>query len=755
YLAQHANAGPGLCVLTDWKTAPKSTSLLGGELPLGDVNHPTLSFDAKKVIFAYCCLSKDKAERAKHPGGFFIYEAATNGSAVRQLTGTAADKKETAGNRSCCEIEDFDPCYLPDGRIVFTSTRSQNYGRCHGGRYTPAYLLYRAEADGSNITPISFGEANEHFPSVLNDGRIVFTRWEYNNRNQIALHKLWALRPDGTGVANFYGVNSATPWAGNYHDARGKGWYDHIPEEQRKQILPYMISETRAIAGSRTVVATATTHHSYTAGALILIDPDKGEDGFEPLKKLTPETHYPEAGGWKQPGNFMTPAPVNETLFFAAYSPNWIQKQHTTPLTWGYGIVLVDTLGGREPIYRDPVISTVSPLPIVPRTTPPVIASQLDQVATTDTGTLVVQNVHLTRNDPKGEIAKGDIKALRVIEMISLGRRGSRWAGEREDFARKILGAVPVNADGSAIFNVPAKKTLYLQALDKNGMALLTLRSLFHVMPGEKRSCIGCHEPIGTPPVEKFQAMNEKPRELIPPVGQDYPGGFSFMRTVQPVFDRHCIACHGLDKTDGKVNLLSHKPGRPADLRYGRNPKNGGWAYTHNTSDSWQSIVTRPGFVKVAIRKSNFSAEAETVNSVPKDFFGHAGKLLPLLLKGHEKVKLGRDDFQRIADWADMNYIRYGDYETRDKPEWNVPPKGTEAALRAAVKARFGDKIAGQPIQALVNVAQPDESRILKAPLALAGGGWGQLTPAWESTDDPTCKKMLALVLECAKGKKK
>ncbi|MDP6634637.1 MAG: hypothetical protein QGG42_07060 [Phycisphaerae bacterium] len=751
YLARHARGGPGLTLLTNWKTAPKATSLLGDKLPAGDVNHPTLSPDAKKVIFAYCCKSKNRADIDKHPGGYFIYEAATDGSWVKQLTGTKADKKETIDGRSTVEVEDFDPCYLPGGGFAFTSTRSQNYGRCHGGRYTPAYLIYAADADGSAIRPISYAEGNEHFPSMLNDGRIVFTRWEYNNRNQIAFHKLWTIRPDGTGVANFYGVNSATPWANTYHDAKAPHWYDDVPAEQKSNILPYMISQTRAIPNSRKVVATATAHHCYTSGTLIVIDPDKGEDGFEPIAKITPKVPYPEAEGWGYPGQYMTPCPVNEDLFFAGYSPNPINKQRKPTLSWGHGIVLVDTLGGREPIYVDPSISCVSPLPLTPRKAPPVIPSQLPETSD-DTATLIVQNVYLTRDDPKGLIKKGDIKSLRVIEMINLPSRGSFWAGEREDFARKIWGAVPVNEDGSVMFKVPARKTLYIQSLDSNGMALMTLRSLFHLMPGERRSCIGCHEPPGTPPVARFSAMKQPPRKLQAPAGPDYPGGFSFKRTVQPVLDRYCIKCHGLEKSEGKLNLLGAL-GKTHGPRYTRAGKNGGWAYIPQYTNSWKSLITHPGLVKVAIRKSNFGPTSESVNSRPKELFAHAGKLVPLLLKGHAKVKLDRDSFQRLAAWADMNYIRYGDYKQRGKVEWIVPHKNAQAALRAYVKELFGQKLASQPIETLVNVAQPNESRILKAPLPVSAGGWGQIANGYMSTKGTRYAKMLRLVVNCTKPK--
>ncbi len=738
YLGMHSRPGPGLVVLADWKSRPKATPLLAGKLPTGDVAHPTLSFDANRVVFGFC-------DHTKSDRRFFIHEAATDGSTVRQLTGTAADPMKGWGGRRTVRIEDFDPAYLPDGGIVFTSTRSQNFGRCHGGRYTPSYLLYRADGDGGNIRQISFGEANEHCPSVLNDGRVVFTRWEYINRNQIALHKLWWCRPDGTGTANFYGVNSATPWANMYHDtaAKSREWYADEPD--RHSILPYMISETRAIPGSNKVVATATAHHSYTAGTLVIIDPAKGEDGFEPIRKLTSEVPYPEAEDYfTVPGNYMTPCAVNEDLFFAAYSPYKLHKQRMNVPTNEYMVYLVDTFGGREPIYSDPTISCVSPMPLVPRATPPVIPSQLPAKPSAKTGTLIVQNVYITRHDPADVVKPGSIKYLRVNEIVVQPAARGYSAGSREDFARKILGTVPVNPDGSAVFTVPAGVPLHVQALDANGMALLTERSLFHVMPGEVRTCVGCHEVPNTPPVASFAAMRQDPADLTPPAGPKYDGGFSFARTVQPVLDRYCLRCHGLGKkVEGQVNLLanygpgSRAPGMPTKPRF-------------NNADSYASLTTRPGLVKMALRKGNAGIDSETVNSRPKDYFAHASRLPKMLLAGHGEVAVDTASFRRVVDWLDMNAIRYGDYSS-NKAEWRRLSASGEKALRAYISECFGPKLAAQPMQALVNVAQIDESRILKAPLSRKAGGWGQIVDGWRATDDPRYRKMRKLIVDALK----
>ena len=280
YLGRFSHAGPGLVVIENWRTFPEKKLLLAGKLPTGCVLNPDLHWDADRVIFAFCDHTRkpeadaealkvpkvdpsETLDRATVHRRYFIYECAIDGSWVRQLTGGPGDPMETAGGRQTVLIEDMDPCYLPDGGFVFTSTRCQTFGRCHWGRYTPSFLLYRGEVPpvgapapyDCRIRRLSFGEANEWEPSVLDDGRIAFTRW---------------------------------------------------------------------------LVATATPHHGITGGSLYILDPRKGEDGLAPITRLTPEVPFPESEGWKQPGTYAAPMPVNDTLFFASYcdDPGWYPHGH-------------------------------------------------------------------------------------------------------------------------------------------------------------------------------------------------------------------------------------------------------------------------------------------------------------------------------------------------------------------------------------------------------------------------------------------
>jgi hypothetical protein len=192
YLGRYSRPGPGLVVLDGWKDNPTEKVLLEGKLPTGTVMHPDLSFDARRVLFAFC----DHTPSDPNHRQFFLWEVGIDGRGLRQLTGASSDPMLGAEGRRTALIEDFDPCYLPDGGIAFVSTRPQTHIRCHyGGRYFANFLLYRADGDGSNIRQLSFAEAPEWKPSVLDDGRIVCARWDYTNRHSYHFQSPWVIRP--------------------------------------------------------------------------------------------------------------------------------------------------------------------------------------------------------------------------------------------------------------------------------------------------------------------------------------------------------------------------------------------------------------------------------------------------------------------------------------------------------------------------------------------------------------------------------
>jgi hypothetical protein len=254
------------------------------------------------------------------------------------------------------------------------------------------------------------------------------------------------------------------------------------------------------------------------------------------------------------------------------------------------------------------------------------------------------------------------------------------------------------------------------------------MRSFVFSHSSENQSCVGCHEPRHSTPPRLPLPGDVKFHELDPPVGPDYPGGLGFVKTVQPVLDRHCIGCHGLDKTEGGLDLLGMMKLREPSA----DPLIANVAY--------DSLIGRKGLVSTALRNK------ETPRSKVKDYFSHAGRLGPMLLAGDEHhEKLDRESFLRIVYWLDLNAQFYGDYSW-NKPEWRKPSPEGEKALREHIRKTFGPELAEQPFAALVNVGLPEESRILKAPLAQAAGGWGQIEPGWKSTDESGYRQMRKLV---------
>jgi len=714
YVGRWSRPGPGLVVIENWKDAPRKRSLLGDKLPVGTVLNPDLHWDADRLVFAFCDhTAKPPADaealqapvvahmpyswRARvdpgnpvydpkdgvfSPAGersvihhrYFLYECAADGSWVKQITGGPGDPMTTRKGRQTVLIEDVDPCYLPDGGIVFTSTRCQNYGRCHWGRYTPAFQLYRCDAGGANIRQLSFGEANEWEPAVLADGRIAYTRWDYINRHAVWHQSLWTTYPDGSATAHLFG---------NYSENIG------------------IETEVKQIPNSPLLVATGGAHHLITGGSLFLLDTRLGEDGLEPVMRLTPEIPFPESEGWQLEGLYAAPEPINDTLFLCAYSddPVWYPNGHEMssgasymaawPKPRAFGIWLVDSLGGRELIYQDAEWSTLNPIPFVKRAKPPVLASKLPPgEKAPDTGVCWVDDVYDSRQD----LPRGSIKALRITKLhnLPLCCRDTPKLGPDLELHKESLGTVPVNEDGSAAFRIPAGESVWLQALDAEGKALLTMRSFIYSQKGEVQGCLGCHE-------NKMTSRGRAPKRRLadlqihdpkPEVDLGYKGPFRYTLSIQPIFDAKCISCHGL------------------------NPQSG----------APMSLIGAEGHANLVARKQVkvIPSYRETHISKPYDYFAGASPLYHRLRKGHGP-KLTDAEWKKLILWMDHSVSEYtlGGYGWNRPERRAVDPAG-EKAFRACVAKYLGAAVAAQPFDALVNRGDEKLSRVLTLPGAEA-----------------------------------
>jgi hypothetical protein len=510
---------------------------------------------------------------------------------------------------------DFDPCWLPNGRIAFISERRGGYLRC--GRVCPTYTLHDMNADGSDIRCLSMHETNEWHPSVTHDGRIIYTRWDYVDRHGCTAHLPWVTTPDGRDARAVHG--------------------NFAPRELRAD----MELDVRAIPGSHRFVATGAPHHGQAFGSLVVFDPAiEDDDVMAPVKRITPEVDFPETQGGAQV--YGTPWPLSEKYYLCVYDPTMqpnAGRQGRRAVPGRYGIYLLDVFGNKELVYRDPEIACQSPMPLRARPKPPVIPDESVRVAKGEPAeaTLAVVNVYDTLN-PWPETMK--VKSLRVFQILPMTVPSGAPPHEtslREPTARDsvvlpryVLGTVPVEEDGSAHFTVPARKELFFQALDENGLAIQSMRSATYLQPGERLLCQGCHEPRHRAPAQPERipiAMRREPSKLKPDVDGTNP--FSYPRLVQPVLDKHCVQCHAenADRAPRLDSEVVEKGNRGRQRWYA----------------SYHSLAPEHGFWQYGHRH----------RTIPGKFGARVSKLYKLLEAGHYDVKLSDEEMHRITVWLD------------------------------------------------------------------------------------------------------
>ena len=613
YFGFHAISAGGLFVLEDaFGPEPRERNVLadavcedgrfrGQHLKSGAVLSPDLSYDARTVLFAYTQAVPTRYEWSAQ-STFHIFRIGVDGTGLRQLTDGP--------------VNDFDPCFLPNGRIVFVSERRGGYGRCHG-RPVPTFTLHTMDADGSDTVCISPHETNEWHPSVDHDGMIVYTRWDYVDRGHGQAHHPWIITPDGRDPRAIHG---------NYGRSRSA--------------RPNMEMDVRSIPGSRRYVATAAAHHGQAYGSLVIIDPRvEDDDAMGPLRRLTPDVRFPEAEISNRLGQvYATAWPLSEEFYLCVHDSHGTTQRG---MRNNYGIYLLDAFGNRELIYRDPEISCLSPIPLRPRPRPrssPLPDSEVGRGATARVGLV---NVY---DSAKPFPAGTTITALRIVQVLPkttpYADRPRIGYGMQKN-ARAVLGTVPVEPDGSAYFELPAGKPVYFQALDESGLAVQSMRSDTWAHPGPRLVCQGCHEPrhhaVGR--LDRLPlALRRAPSKIVPaPEGAD---PFSFPRLVQPVLDRHCVACHA-------------KEAKAPDLGrgdVGKHPNR--WYRSYDSLRRYAFYFGPAGWTEPL--------------TLPGKFGARASKLYPLLRRGHHGLELPAADLQRIALWLDCNSDFFGSYESID-----------------------------------------------------------------------------------------
>ena len=641
---------------------------------------------------------------------FHLYEINVDGSGLTQLTSGPYD--------------DMEPTYLPSGQIMFCSSRSDRWVPCW---YSQVAILYVCDADGANIHPVSANIEHDNTPWTLPDGRVIYERWEYVDRSRVAFHHLWTANPDGTGQMIYYG---------NLHPGT-------------------LMIDAKPIPDSRNeVVAVFSPEHGRAehAGAITIVTPKAGPDEISSARRVS------------RKDNFRDPYPLSADCFLVAQGPK---------------LLVMNAKGQTKEIYRLPSelieakVVCHEPRPLRPRPREPIIPSRSDH--TQATGRLILQDVYAGRR--MEGVKPGEIKKLLILESLP---KPINYSGKMPPISfggtytlERIVGTVPVEDDGSAYMEVPAMRSLFFVALDENNNSVKRMHSFLVVMPGETTSCVGCHEQRQKTPspsmAASLQALRRPPSQVTPVAG--IPDVFDYPRDIQPIFDKHCLACHDYNERAGRIILTGdHGP-----------------IFSH----SYYTLTARQLF-------SDGRDRLQT-NLPPRSVGTSASPLMKMLDGNHYGATLTQHEQDMIRYWIESAAPYPGTYaalgtgmiggfpksvlETSDR-KWPSSIAAAEAIQRRCKTCHDSSLPMPQYISdnlelilsnpdpddiriqfsrhLMFNLSRPEKSLILLAPMATEAGGYsickqrnedgsfGQTVTVFADPNDPDYQKVLAL---CHDGK--
>jgi hypothetical protein len=674
--------------------------------PPGDFGQPVamfsfdLSFDGNRAVF---CM-KPEREKAYH-----LYEIGLDGQGFRQITNGG--------------YSDIDPIYLPGGRYLFLSTRAEVYAQC--GMWARSHILTRCDADGANVYILSPATEPEYSPSLLGDGRILFTRWEYVDKFANRIQGLWSMRTDGTAPYARWGNQSVYP--------------DHL-------------GEAREVPGSGKILFSGFGHHDVWSGCIGIVDPRAGLNFPHGLWKVTQELPWPEVGDGPiaTPGAtteyhtsgkyaaYKTPYPLGDELFLVSartgnLGTSFMHSAHDSTIG-KFKLYLMDIYGNRELLYEGEQ-NVLYAQPVRPRQAPPQLPDVGDMPGSEKNAPEVRPGVFFSSNifADAPAVVRERGRYLRVVEsmpknysigIVSSGGKpfgaeglNSAWGAWGAEFlpgksptpttdiswgdstmfsgpatgltgplgVKQVHGTVPIRCDGSVRFEAPPCRMLYFQVLDEHQRAIHTMRSWVSVRPGEHRGCVGCHELHNTAQTLQAAAGCAAPDTLQPP-----PWGvrsLSYVQDIQPIFDRACADCH-----------MGGGPAAAAlDLTLRRDPQ-----------PRWGGIFPEP-YVTLVLGKDHARCrdacptfDATNYVAVPNTIATLYDTMPPLtclspksrlIERAMDRSRCGQhlaaEDLQMLISWIDLWAMYRSDEELRAMedppadwfPLWACPPK-TKSAPR-------------------------------------------------------------------------
>ena len=663
--ANNYRGGSALQVL-DLAAGGRVTELI--DAPQGIVRDPDVSFDGSKILFS---LRRDKTDD-QH-----IYEINADGTGLTQLTLGSG-------------IADTDPIYLPSGEIIFSSTRNPKECPCN---VHPQQNLFVMAAGGSNARQLTYNTVSETHSSLMPDGRVLYTRWEYVDKHWGPAQGLWTIYPDGTQAAVFFGNHS---------------WW------------PGAILDGRIIPGTARVICTLGSCHAPPFGEIAIIDNRIGLDGVDPIVKSWPQQPVQRDGYdhvWNLPLRYEDPYPLSQKYFLAARTVAHKDDR--------YAIYLLDIFGNETLVYAHEELSCFDPMPLSPRPQAPMLAAR--HSPSQPSGQFIVADVY--RGEYMERVERGTVKWLRIVEVPSKltssygtynnGATQAPAVNWSDTNVKKVLGRVPVEADGSASFHVPADKFVYFQLLDDDGMMVQSMRSGTMVRPGEVVTCAGCHEDRHTTvPNRPLAALNRPPSKIENWHGP--PRGFSYAAEVQPVFERYCVSCHQPSEPAGAV----------LDLCGDKTPA---------FSISYQELHRR---------NLTGAVHLGPPEVLPPFAWGsHHSKLVEVIGRGqHYGVKLDPESFDRLVTWIDLNAPYYGTYASTRMANYGGRSPLNDQQL-ARLSELTGIDVTGPKQSHVVNLTRPELSAALRMNLPKEKGGGAENGKArFRDVDDPSYQEALAIL---------